>query len=106
MVVDGYCCILLLIWCRDEGFTIIDCDKIAHDIQRKGRWGYRRVIAAFGPSVLGRDGGAMCKLKPLSQLWLSTAQALASLSLPGADTNVMLWQHWSSCRRAGPSCTW
>ncbi len=35
---------------------VIDCDEIAREVVKKGRWGYRRVIKAFGTSILARDG--------------------------------------------------
>jgi len=38
------------------GLRVVDLDKIAHEVTAKGRWGHRRVVAAFGPSVLREDG--------------------------------------------------
>ena len=35
----------------DCGLHVIDCDAIAHDAVRPGRWAYRRVLAAFGPAI-------------------------------------------------------
>ena len=41
---------------REEGVPVIDCDAIAHAVVAKGRWGWRRVVAAFGEQVLRPDG--------------------------------------------------
>lgn len=41
---------------REQHITVIDCDLIAHDVVRRGRWGWRRVKAAFGPTVLLPNG--------------------------------------------------
>ncbi|KAF6255164.1 dephospho-CoA kinase [Scenedesmus sp. NREL 46B-D3] len=38
------------------GLPVIDCDKIAHDTACKGSWGYRRIVAAFGRSILNERG--------------------------------------------------
>lgn len=35
---------------------IVDCDLIARDVVRPGAWGYRRVVRAFGASILQEDG--------------------------------------------------
>jgi dephospho-CoA kinase len=40
-----------------QGILVLDCDAIAHDVTCRGRWGYRRVLRAFGPSVLTSSGG-------------------------------------------------
>ncbi|GBF94146.1 hypothetical protein Rsub_07133 [Raphidocelis subcapitata] len=41
---------------RRHGFRVVDADAIAHAVCAKGRWGYRRVVAAFGGGVLRPDG--------------------------------------------------
>ncbi|KAK2077197.1 hypothetical protein QBZ16_004831 [Prototheca wickerhamii] len=41
---------------RQAGITVIDADEVAKLVTKKGEWGYRRVVAAFGPRVLGQDG--------------------------------------------------
>eukprot|EP00887_Chlorella_sp_A99_P005667 scaffold1.g5667.t1 len=41
---------------RHEGLTVLDADDIAKQVVDKGRWGYRRVVRAFGNSVLLPDG--------------------------------------------------
>jgi dephospho-CoA kinase len=35
----------------EAGLTVIDCDALAHASAAPGAWGYRRVLAAFGPGV-------------------------------------------------------
>ncbi|PRW58367.1 dephospho- kinase [Chlorella sorokiniana] len=39
-----------------QGFTIIDADAIARAVVDRGRWGYRRVVRAFGSGILRSDG--------------------------------------------------
>lgn len=41
---------------RSAGIAVIDADEIAHSVTARGAWGYRRVVAAFGPSILSSDG--------------------------------------------------
>lgn len=38
------------------GVPVVDADKIAHDAARNGTWGYRRLLKAFGTSILREDG--------------------------------------------------
>uniref|UniRef100_A0A383VGM4 Dephospho-CoA kinase n=1 Tax=Tetradesmus obliquus TaxID=3088 RepID=A0A383VGM4_TETOB len=38
------------------GIPVIDCDRVAHDTACKGAWGYRRIVAAFGPGILTETG--------------------------------------------------
>lgn len=40
----------------DLGATVIDADKIVHQILRRGNEVYEQVAAAFGPSIIGVDG--------------------------------------------------
>ena len=39
-----------------QGFTVIDADAIARTVLDRGRWGYRRVVRAFGTGILRSDG--------------------------------------------------
>lgn len=39
-----------------QGFTVIDSDAIARTVVDRGRWGYRRVVRAFGSGILRSDG--------------------------------------------------
>lgn len=41
---------------RQNGITVLDCDEIAHAVVRQGRWGYKRVVKAFGSSILLQTG--------------------------------------------------
>jgi dephospho-CoA kinase len=38
------------------GATVIDADKIVHQVMRRGNEVYDNIVAAFGPSVIGADG--------------------------------------------------
>jgi dephospho-CoA kinase len=40
----------------DLGATVIDADKVGHEIYRPGSEGFRLVRDAFGPAVVGADG--------------------------------------------------
>jgi hypothetical protein len=43
---------------RRDGVPVVDCDELAKRTTEKGGWGYRRVVAAFGSSILNPDGEA------------------------------------------------
>lgn len=38
------------------GATVIDADKVGHDVYRPGTEGFRTVVEAFGADVVGADG--------------------------------------------------
>lgn len=38
------------------GATVIDADRVGHEIYRPGTEGFRRVVDAFGPEVVAADG--------------------------------------------------
>ncbi|GLC64510.1 hypothetical protein PLESTF_000173800 [Pleodorina starrii] len=66
-----------------HGIELIDCDKLARDATRKGTWGWRRVVAAFGEEVLGPDGeldrerlGALVFADPAARRRLNAATHL------------------------------
>ncbi len=40
----------------ERGALIIDADKVGHEAYRRGSGCYDRVVAAFGPDVVGDDG--------------------------------------------------
>lgn len=40
----------------DSGIEVVDLDQIARDVVAPDRWGYRRVMRAFGREVLSEDG--------------------------------------------------
>lgn len=63
---------------RQHSVSVVDCDEIAHDVAKKvrsclshleialllpnmlhhvqGHWGYRRMVKAFGSSILQKNG--------------------------------------------------
>lgn len=41
---------------KKEGARTLDCDKIAREVVRPGSPALKKIVRAFGPSVLGRDG--------------------------------------------------
>eukprot|EP01025_Chloroclados_australasicus_P044330 TRINITY_DN479_c1_g2_i2.p3 TRINITY_DN479_c1_g2~~TRINITY_DN479_c1_g2_i2.p3 ORF type:complete len:197 (-),score=11.80 TRINITY_DN479_c1_g2_i2:511-1101(-) len=41
---------------RNSSLVIIDCDKIAKDVCKKGRWGWHRVVKQFGKKYLLSNG--------------------------------------------------
>lgn len=42
---------------KENGIPVLDADRIVHDLYRPGAAGTRAALAAFGPGVLGLDGG-------------------------------------------------
>jgi dephospho-CoA kinase len=38
------------------GATVIDADKVAHQVMQRGSEAFERVVAAFGPAVVGAGG--------------------------------------------------
>jgi dephospho-CoA kinase len=47
---------------RERGIHVIDCDEIAKEVVQPGKWGYRRVIHAFGTGV-SLDSGQLDREK-------------------------------------------
>ena len=41
---------------KNRGAYVIDADKVAHEIIRKGKEAYNEIIEAFGDGILGDDG--------------------------------------------------
>jgi dephospho-CoA kinase len=37
---------------HEHHLAVVDADALAHSVCKRGRWGYRRVLRAFGPSIL------------------------------------------------------
>jgi dephospho-CoA kinase len=62
---------------RSLGAKVLDADAIAHECLRKGRPAYRKVVRAFGTSVLGA-GGAIARPK-LARLVFGDRRKLARL---------------------------
>ncbi len=41
---------------KEKGAKVLDCDKIAKALTRKGNQGYKRVVEAFGEGILDEEG--------------------------------------------------
>lgn len=41
---------------RTYGASVLDADRIAHDVIRKGTPAYKKIVDSFGASVLGKSG--------------------------------------------------
>ena len=41
---------------KQEHQPVVDCDAIAHKVTAKGRWGWKRVVRAFGEECLNPEG--------------------------------------------------
>lgn len=93
---------------RDLGIAVIDCDVIARDVVRPGRWGYSRVVAAFqgDPSYsdkLFHPDGSLDR-DALGSLVFRNKEARRRLN---AATHLPILlrilqeivQHWVFCRR-------
>ncbi len=70
---------------RERGIPVIDCDAIAHHYTKIGGWGYRRVVAAFGPDVLLPSGRALCAWTPIP-----THAILGTSAIARPDTTLWL----------------
>jgi len=71
------------------GATVIDADKMAHQVMRRGTAVYDRVVAAFGSSVTDADGEI--DRRKLGQIVFSDAAALSQLEEivhPAVETKV------------------
>eukprot|EP00210_Caulerpa_lentillifera_P003594 g3429.t1 len=42
-------------WLRESGFTVLDCDIIAREVVKPGRWGWKRLVKTFGEDILLPD---------------------------------------------------
>lgn len=42
---------------REEGFPVIEADRIAHQVMEPGQPGYKEVVATFGETILDSNGG-------------------------------------------------
>lgn len=63
---------------RSFGAKVIDADRIAHDVIRKPSPAYRKIVKAFGPDVLGPEGGI--DRKALGAVVFSDKNALKKLN--------------------------
>ena len=41
---------------REKGATVIEADKVGHEVYQPGSPGWREVVATFGPTVVGEGG--------------------------------------------------
>lgn len=41
---------------RDEGIPVVDADRLAREVTRRGRPAYGKIVRAFGPGILLPDG--------------------------------------------------
>lgn len=85
------------------GVPVIDCDRIAHDTACKGAWGYRRIVAAFGPGILTETGDI--DRARLGQLVFAEAAARRRLNKAthapvAVELLRQLLGHWLRFRRA------
>jgi Dephospho-CoA kinase (EC 2.7.1.24) len=62
---------------RDLGATVIDADRVAHEVMRAGTPVHRAVVETFGPQVLRPDGEI--DRARLGAVVFSDPQALAQL---------------------------
>jgi dephospho-CoA kinase len=60
------------------GARVIDADRIGHEVYRPGSEGFRRVVEAFGPGIVGADGAI--DRPALARVVFSDSQALARLN--------------------------
>lgn len=60
------------------GATVIDADRVGHDVYAPGTIGFDQVVAAFGPDVVGADGAI--DRKRLGAIVFGDPAALARLN--------------------------
>lgn len=63
---------------KERGATVIDADRVAHEVYAAGTEGFDRVVQRFGPSVIGVDGAI--DRKALGAKVFGDAAALAELN--------------------------
>jgi dephospho-CoA kinase len=63
---------------KERGATVIDADRVAHDVYAPGTEGFDRVVQRFGRSVIGADGAI--DRKALGAKVFGDAGALAELN--------------------------
>jgi len=63
---------------RQLGAEVLDADRVGHEVYRPGTEGWRRVVEAFGPEVVGPDG--QIDRKRLGSLVFGDPSALARLN--------------------------
>ena len=63
---------------RQLGAEVLDADRLGHEVYRPGTEGWRRVVEAFGPEVVGPDG--QIDRKRLGSIVFGDPSALARLN--------------------------
>jgi dephospho-CoA kinase len=63
---------------KERGATVIDADRVAHEVYASGTEGFDRVVQRFGRSVIGADGSI--DRKALGAKVFGDAAALAELN--------------------------
>lgn len=63
---------------KQQGYTVIDADKISHQITKKGEYGYEQIILNFGHKILGSFGEI--DRKKLSDIVFSNNEKLMLLN--------------------------
>ncbi|GMH45481.1 hypothetical protein BSKO_13438 [Bryopsis sp. KO-2023] len=86
---------------KAAGVAVIDCDEIAHDVVRKGRWAWRRVVSTFGSQVLQSNGeldrealGELVFKNETARRKLNTATHLPVF----LETIKQIVRNWALCR--------
>lgn len=84
------------------GATVIDADKIVHQVMRRGNNVYDSIVAAFGPGVIGADGEIKrdrlghivfsdpTQLRRLEEITHPTVHIEVSARIQQADTPVIV----------------
>ena len=75
---------------REEGFPVIEADRVAHQVMEPGQPGYKEVVATFGEEILvthvgldtdrGRDRGTSIDRKRLGAIVFSDHEKLKQLN--------------------------
>ncbi|CAD7702962.1 unnamed protein product [Ostreobium quekettii] len=83
-----------------HGIAVVDCDVIAHEVVKPGRWAWRRVVAAFGNDILLDNGelnrdllGRIVFNDPAARKKLNRATHLPVL----LEMARQLLTHWMLC---------
>ena len=83
-----------------EGFKVLDSDFLAHELMRKGRAVYRKVIEYFGEGILAADGEI--DRKKLGQKVFSDPQAREALNRLVHPAVIESATNWiRECRESG-----
>jgi dephospho-CoA kinase len=82
-----------------EGFKVLDCDFLAHELMGKGRSVYAEVVGRFGDSILAADGEI--DRTELGKKIFSDPQARAALNRLVHPAVIQAAREWmAECRAA------